>query len=316
MKAVIIGAGVIAGGLDSPEDKTILTHAHAYKKNVNTKLVGVYDTNEESLKKFSEKWGTQTFKSAQEMLETCKPDIISICSATQTHAQMLKLSLNSSAKIILCEKPFVSTKEEFNEISKLLEKTDKKLFINFIRRYDPSFIEVSKMIQSKDLGAIKSFQGRFSKGLIHNGSHMLELIEHLIGTISKIKILELHPSDNDFLGDFYIHSENANGVISNQEAINYDIFELDILFTNGKISISDQGRKITVFKPQGSNTFNGYSYLRESDILEGTLEQNMANSLNFALNNDAKDILKSHLELSKKILHIADTLNKSSSMEF
>jgi len=317
MKAVIIGAGQIAGGLDSPEDEAILTHAHAYKANPDTELIGVCDTDESSLKEFTKKWETKAFNSAKEMIDECAPDIISICSSTQTHSNMLNLALESkSAKVILCEKPFVSTKEEFDEINRLLEKNSKKLFINFIRRYDPSFIKLAEIIKSGELGSIQSFQGRFSKGLIHNGSHMLELIEWLIGSISKIRILDLHKSESDFLGQFYVHSENANGILTNQEATNYDHFELDIMLSGAKIAISDQGRSITILKPEESKIFAGYSYLQEHSKFSGTLERNMENSLNFALANDSHSLLQTHLNLSAKLLHIAKTLHKSSSIEF
>jgi len=317
MKAVIIGAGQIAGGLDGPKDKAILTHAHAYKSNPNTELIGVCDTNEDALIKFNKKWKTKTFSDAKEMLDECRPEIISICSATQTHSKMLSLALSSNtAKVILCEKPFVSTKEEFDEINRLLEKNSKKLFINFIRRYDPSFIKLAQIIKSGELGNIQSFQGRFSKGLIHNGSHMLELIEWLIGSISKIKILDLHKSESDFLGQFYVHSENANGILTNQEATHYDYFELDIMLSGAKVAISDQGRSITILKPQKSKLFTGYSYLQEHSTFSGTLERNMANSLDFALSNDSHSILQTHLNLSAKLLHITKTLQKSSSVEF
>ena len=33
LRAVIIGAGGIASGFDNPNDSSILTHAHAYKKH-------------------------------------------------------------------------------------------------------------------------------------------------------------------------------------------------------------------------------------------------------------------------------------------
>jgi len=317
MKSVIIGAGQIAGGLDSIQDEAILTHAHAYKIDQRTELIGIYDTNEDKLKEFGAKWSTPTFDDAKQMLDECVPEIVSICSTTHSHAQMLKLALlTPSVEIILCEKPFVSTKEDLDEISHLLEKSSKKVFINFIRRYDPSFIKLERILKSGELGVVQSFQGRFSKGLIHNGSHMLELIEWLIGTIAKIKILDLRTEEDDFLGQFYIHTDNVNGILTNQEAINYNHFELDIMLSKGKVAISDQGRTITIFKPQASKTFSGYNYLREDSTFNGSLEKNMAHSLDFALENSSNQILKEHLSLSAKLLHITNILHKSSSIEF
>jgi len=309
MKAVIIGAGQIAGGLDSADDTNILTHAHAYKMDERTELVGVCDSNSNALQRFSNKWKVSAFDDIERMLVECSPKIVSICSPTETHGDMIELALkHDSVDVILCEKPLVATRDEFERVNKLLRQSSKKVFVNYIRRFDPSFIQLSQMIQNGEFGELQSFQGRFSKGLIHNGSHMLELIEWLIGSISKIRVLSFQKKENDFLGHFFIETDSAEGVLTNQEATNYDLFELDILFSDAKVSIGDQGRMITIFRPKVSKTFSGYSYLREERRLFGTLEQNMKNALNFALQNDSYPTLQKHLKLSEKLLHIIEIL--------
>ena len=63
-KALIIGAGQIAGGYDNPNDKSILTHAHAYSNNSNVELLGFYDVNYEAAEKMAEKWGGENIYAA------------------------------------------------------------------------------------------------------------------------------------------------------------------------------------------------------------------------------------------------------------
>lgn len=45
-RVVIIGAGNIAAGFDTPESKKILTHAHAVVVNPDFQLLGFYDIDE------------------------------------------------------------------------------------------------------------------------------------------------------------------------------------------------------------------------------------------------------------------------------
>ena len=52
--AVIIGAGRIASGFDTPRSKDILTHAHAIAKESRLRLTGITDINERKGKKAEE----------------------------------------------------------------------------------------------------------------------------------------------------------------------------------------------------------------------------------------------------------------------
>ena len=47
-KAVIIGAGNIAAGFDSPKSEKVLTHAHAILLHPDFELLGFYDRDEKS----------------------------------------------------------------------------------------------------------------------------------------------------------------------------------------------------------------------------------------------------------------------------
>ena len=77
--ALIIGAGQIASGFDSPQDKAILTHAHAYKNNPDIDFLGFYDVDYKKAESAAQKWGVNSYK------EPVKADIISICVPDEYH---------------------------------------------------------------------------------------------------------------------------------------------------------------------------------------------------------------------------------------
>lgn len=58
--AVIIGAGRIASSFDSPAGKSVLTHAHAYRKHPDVKLLGFYDTSARVAQRAVKTWGGQS----------------------------------------------------------------------------------------------------------------------------------------------------------------------------------------------------------------------------------------------------------------
>src|SRR4030067_222288 len=94
-KAAVIGCGSI-GALkdnkyDSPEmPHNILTHAHAYYDCPDTELVAVIDMDIEKAKKAGDKWGCSTDTDILNFRNE-NIDIISVCTPTETHFDILKL---------------------------------------------------------------------------------------------------------------------------------------------------------------------------------------------------------------------------------
>ena len=80
-KAAIIGCGSIAGFLDAPGQDSILTHAHAYMKHDDTKLIAVCDPSLKQRESFVRRWGKELrhYDCVREMLLHEKVDIVSIC---------------------------------------------------------------------------------------------------------------------------------------------------------------------------------------------------------------------------------------------
>ena len=117
MNAAIVGCGNIAGFYDNPSTKQIVTHAHAFLENKNTKLIACCDINSVNLEKFTDIWGKniRTYYDLDTMLRDVEIDIIVIATNTDTHYEILyKVLLDTKIKHIICEKPFVSNIDQYN----------------------------------------------------------------------------------------------------------------------------------------------------------------------------------------------------------
>lgn len=310
LKAAIVGCGNIAGFLDSPSDQNVLTHAHAYQRHSDTSLVCICDPSFEQREKFSKRWGQEIkhYPSVQEMLNNEQIDILSICSPTAFHFEGLVEALNDkNIRTIICEKPFVQTQKEFYELASLLEKSNKKIIINFMRRYDPSINRLYSLMQKGTLGKPLFFIGKFTKGLYHNGSHMLELIEHLCGEINSLSSEESHVKDDDIYGSFSLKTAACSGTLHNFNGEDFALFELEILFSKGRVLIKDSGHTIQIETVQPSQEYEGYFSLQSNETLEDTLRMNLYNTIDFAIHSET-DCFKTHLLLSKKLLDIKENL--------
>jgi len=318
--AAIIGCGNIAGRLDSKEDEKIITHAHAFYANPKTTLNAFCDSNTEQLEAFAALWNSESataFSSLDAMLSGNTFDIISICTPTPSHAPIIKTLLEQcSAKVLLCEKPFVSTLNELETLRTLIGGSNTKIIINFLRRFDPSLNEAKKRLKKGKYGKILGFSGRFTKGLYHNGSHMLELIENLIGPIELFQALDYIACDDDYTGTFYLSTPRANGTVQNSDGSTYALFELDIVCEEGRIRITESGHDISCYELRPSERYKGYTALTPAENLPDTMAHNMLHTVEYAVNlledDKSETVLNDHLRISEKLLQIKESLGKGS----
>ena len=314
-KAAIIGCGGIGGFLDSPKDKMVVTHAHAYAKMKDFKLTCCCDLDPKKINDFKSRWGRQIrgYRDCEEMLKKETIDIISICSDTASHCGLLKKAFEKNGiRIVICEKPLVETINEFEIIRDTIKRhPEKRLVINYSRRYDPGFKIVEDIISRKKLGKPMKFSAFFTKGLYHNGSHMFELLERLFGGLKGMTVLEKEAEADDYYGVFFLEYNLCSGMMFNLKGSSYSDFELDIFTEKGKIQIAQSGHAISIFKRKKS-LYRGYYELELQRKLDDTLKFSTLNLMQYVhrlLESGRKDKLsRLHLELSEDLLKVRRSL--------
>lgn len=315
IKAAVVGCGNIAGFLDAPGDERIVTHAHAYARHNATELVACCDPDPARLEAFRTRWGEHIrgYGSLEEMLSHETPEMLSVCSPTAFHADAMMLALKDPhIRFILCEKPLTLTPEEFERLQPLLQETQKRVLVNFIRRYDPGIRKAASIIQSGELGRLEHFGGSFTKGLYHNGSHMLELVEHLCGEITQIRAVRGMEAEEDIYGSFYLEAGGARGILQNESGREYALFELEIVCSKGRVLVKESGHRVEIEQPVPSAYYKGYFNLKCSEVLDDSMRENLYHGVDFLISSpEAGAILNRHLRLSKKLLDIKERLLKN-----
>lgn len=302
----IIGAGSIGGLIDNPQSPNIASHAHAIAKHPLCKLVAICEPSHANQEEFIKRWGkVNVYASDEELLDKEKIDLLIIASPTPFHHHALQKALHvKSISYILCEKPLVATSNALKQIKPLLLQSKKKILINLIRTFDPSFQSLAKDIQEGRFGKALYFQGIFTKGLLHNGIHMLGVLVQFFEKIENIEPLDIKHLDNDISGNFKLTCKNAEGILACIDTLPYSDFELTIWLENGKIEIKDGGNKIEIFTKKLSILYEGYYSLTYQETLPNTLQSYALHSLDFLLTADivkTKEILEKHIIIHKKI---------------
>jgi len=280
----IVGAGNIACGYDSPKLKYILTHIHAAIKHPAIKLDSIIETEIKKHKNILNKWGgnINIYSDLKDSMSIYKSDIFVVANPTDQHLLTIKKILkNHSPKLIICEKPIVSNLKELKNLYELFEKHNTKIITNFPRRFEPSLNILKKKILK--LKQKYHFYGTFNKGLIHNGSHMIDLINMLVGNINKIDSIDHEIINNDFFGKFLIKTDNCNGVISNINSQKLAIFELIIFSKTLKIEIIGSDKNILINHIQNSSLYKNFKNYVIKNELPRTPGKSAMNTFDFAI---------------------------------
>ena len=111
-------------------------------------------------------------------------DVASICTPTDTHEVVLTQLLDSPARIVFCEKPMTGDPAHSAALHKAYEAAGKAICVNYLRRWDSEMTTLRDELAAGDWGALRSVTAFYAKGLFHTGSHMLDLIQFLIGPLT------------------------------------------------------------------------------------------------------------------------------------
>lgn len=299
LNALIIGAGSIGGLIDSPKTDAIASHAHAYALSPSTKLTAICEPYEPNVLAFIERWGeVKRYLSIDDVSHDEHFDIVSISSITAHHFHdLVTLLQRSDCAYILCEKPLVATEDELQTLTKELHTTDKKILIHLMRRYNPSFIHLAQRIVAHEFGKSLGFHGICTKGLLHNGSHLLGVLSHFFGTITTLESIHQNSA-------YDVALTSSQGTINVLMECSYSLFELTLWFEKGVIKILDGGEKIEIYSEVPSPLYAGYFTLSLTETIATTLSHYALDSLEFLLREShetCKEILNDHLHLHQMI---------------
>ncbi|MFA4941308.1 MAG: Gfo/Idh/MocA family oxidoreductase [Patescibacteria group bacterium] len=285
-RAIIVGAGNIASGFDSPKEKTVLTHAHAYTKNKEVQLIGFYDIDINKARRAAKKWNCQYFSELGEVFENVEPDIVSVCVDTKNHFQVLKELVKYKPRLVVCEKPLTENIQDAEKLLKIYKNNNIPISVNYLRRFDKTVNNIKREIESGKLGKILCASGIYSKGLLNYGSHLIDICSFLFGDFKKGKVnysmADYDEKDRSIAGFLeFKKCKQFNLMIGDSRR--YSMFELDIIFEKGRIKFFDFGHKISRQTVSDDSRYKGYKSLDKLLIKQTELYNSFPKLVNNAI---------------------------------
>jgi predicted dehydrogenase len=123
-----------------------MSHALAYARIDGFEVVGVCERKIAERQLPEALAGARRFAKFEEALETLKPDVVSINTMPDTHADFAIKAMEAGAHVFV-EKPMAVTAESAEKVVETATRTGKKLVIGYILRQHPSwikFIEIAR----------------------------------------------------------------------------------------------------------------------------------------------------------------------------
>lgn len=191
-RAAVVGLGNIGLGYDyqSQDGSLIFTHAAGFHFHPGFELVAGVDANPEARGRFENKFAQPAFATVREMFASCTPDVVSIAVPTTLHHTVFMEVMNYSPKAVLCEKPVGGNLAMAREMKETADRKGTIMLVNFIRRFEPGVLRLKEAIAAGDYGHIYKGTMWYSKGILNNGSHFIDMLIFLFGPVTAVNLLD------------------------------------------------------------------------------------------------------------------------------
>jgi predicted dehydrogenase len=142
VKVAVIGAGSMGKN-----------HARVYSEIPEAELAAVCDTDAAVSEAVGTLYGARHFTDYRDMLETVRPEAVSIAVPTVLHKEVAAAALEAGAHVLI-EKPIAATLEEGDALIDCAHQVGRQLMVGHIVRFNPALQAMKKHIDAGALGRI------------------------------------------------------------------------------------------------------------------------------------------------------------------
>ena len=245
LKVGVIGLGRIGAEWDQTDKlrQKPSTHLGAWSATNDVEVVAVCDINATRSMAVGTQHNIRSYADYLDMLNEHDFDIISVATPPDTHYEIVTtIAKAKKAKLIFCEKPIAPEIAPARRMVDLCRQNQVKLAINHTRRWEPIWQKMASLIRER--GTPWGAHGSFTGEMMNVGIHLADLV-NWFG-------LQQHFTSTQDLG------------------LEYLLFEVDVLFQNGRISMTDNGHLLTQYNSGMSFRYDGINELRLDDYWRDT----------------------------------------------
>ena len=180
-------------------------------------FVGVFDTNEDSLKNICDVFSVKPLQSLEELISLC--EAVNIVTPTNTHFDIARKFLNQK-KDVFIEKPLTHTVEEALSLINLAKTNECIIQVGHIERFNPTINKLKELVDNPhyiEIERLAPFQARGTEVpvvldlMVHDIDLILEMVNSPLESIqaSGAKMM------SNTIDLAHAHIKFQNGVVAN-----------------------------------------------------------------------------------------------------
>ena len=180
-------------------------------------FVGVFDTNEDSLKNICDEFSVKPLQSLEELISLC--EAVNIVTPTNTHFDIARKFLNQK-KDVFIEKPLTNTVEEALSLINLAKTNECIIQVGHIERFNPTINKLKELVDNPhyiEIERLAPFQARGTEVpvvldlMVHDIDLILEMVNSPLESIqaSGAKMM------SNTIDLAHAHVKFQNGVVAN-----------------------------------------------------------------------------------------------------
>jgi predicted dehydrogenase len=198
-------------------------HAATFKANDRFEVVGLCDIDPVRVDAAAAKLGIAVKGTdAAQVCREVKPDVFCFCTMANVRSSMIKVGIESGARLIAMEKPVALTSTEGFEVRRLVESSGVKVVVSHQHRYGTHYQAVKDVIASGALGHIHTVYGTATGWMMHMISHLIDYMRWYNGeaeaewvmaqAAGRGKFADVHSSP-DYIGGFIQFANGVRGIV-------------------------------------------------------------------------------------------------------
>jgi predicted dehydrogenase len=210
-RVVVVGMG-----------KRGMHHALAFQANNQFEVAGVCDIDAARLDAAASKFGCVKGKDALQVALSVKPDVFCFCTLPNQRMEMIRIAIDSGARLVAFEKPVALNSRDGMEVRRLLRASGVKAVVSHQHRYGIHYRKVGEIIASGALGRVHTVYGTASGWMMHMLSHLIDYMRWYNGDAKAEwvmgqaagggKFSDPHPSP-DYIGGFIQFANGVRGIV-------------------------------------------------------------------------------------------------------
>jgi predicted dehydrogenase len=219
-------------------------HAAAFRANPRFELAGIATRNAAALARAAQELGDPPASTdAAALGRAVKPDIFCFCTPPQIRLDLIRMGIESGAKLIAYEKPIALSMNEALEIRRLVLAAGVKTVVSHQHRYGQHYQKTYEIIHSGALGRVHTVYAHAAGWFTHLITHLIDLLRWyndeteaewvMAQAAGRGKLVDNHPSPDFIAGVIHF----ANGVRGSIEcgAGSPDVPEVDYWWRKNRV---------------------------------------------------------------------------------